>query len=312
MEANYTVSAHREDLSTKMSIANNVDFEFMSTNYMLNKSPDYFIYLYNISEVNMGDGTSFYVSRPPLIRSFKIKSKPKVSGIRYILATKLPQPLSIPKGNVDSNEVDIVPQDARRFAMDIINPDNWGINQDAFIEKQSSIGNDLGKKGVFWSFNGPGAKTDPFGNPRTHIMVDGLKVEVFEEPTEAELKRAYERLSAYYKSRLEDADAVAVSDPASLGTYLTPEHHAACEYFGEDRSWHGKRQKTDFCPICGEKMRSGAAFHKTEEGVLCVNDWDRAIKAGAKTRAQAYEATEDPKYAPKQPSVPVAPSTDKN
>jgi hypothetical protein len=306
VEANYFVKTERPDLSTKMSAVNNVDFEFMSTNYMLNKSPDYFIYLYNLSEVNMGDDTSFYVSRPPLIRSFRVKMKPK--GAKYILATKLPQPLSVPKGNVDSNEVDIVPQDARRFAMDIINPDNWGIKQDAYIEKPTSIGNDLGKKGVFWSFNGPGATKDAYGNDRTFIMVDGVKTTVAEEPTEAELKAAYDRLSKFYKGRLEDADATSISNPAELGTYLTPEHHAACDFFGEDRSWHGKRQRTGFCDICGERMREGAAFHKTEEGVLCVNDWDRAIKAGAKTRAQAYEATEDPKYAPKAP-VAAPPTT---
>ena len=304
MDANYTVKTQRDDLSTKMSIANNVDFEFMSTNYQLNKAPDYYIYLYNLSEVNMGDGTSFLVSRPPLIRMFKIKSKPKTPGVRYLLATRLPQPMSVPKGNVDSNEVDIVPQDARRFAMDIINPDNWGIRQDAHIANPSSIGNDLGKKGVFWSYNGPGATTDAYGEKRKYIIVDGQRLEVFETPQEDELKQAEERLSAFYKYKLEEADAMAISKPADLGTFLTPEHHAACDHFGEDRSWHGKRQKTDFCVICGEKMRAGAAFHKTEEGILCVNDWDRAIKAGAKTRAQAYEATEDAKYAPKTPAAP--------
>ncbi len=56
-------------------------------------------------------------------------------------------------------------------------------------------------------------------------------------------------------------------------------------------------------------MRAGAAFHKTEEGGYCVNDWDRTIKAGARTRAQAFEATEDPKYAPKLAGPVVATGT---
>jgi hypothetical protein len=50
-----------------------------------------------------------------------------------------------------------------------------------------------------------------------------------------------------------------------------------------------------------------------EGGGICVGDWDKAIKAGARSRAQAYEATEDEKYAPKQavlaqptPAAPVA------
>jgi hypothetical protein len=291
-----------------MSAANNISFEFFATaSYALNKEPDYFVYIYNLSEVNVGDDVSFVVSRPPLMKEFKIKRR--MPGTEYTLATKLPQPLLIPKGNVDSNEVDMVPQDVRRFAMDIINPDNLGIDQEAFIDPSriTGQGNNLGNKGVFWSLNGPGAT---MGGERTHVVVGRDRIPVFEAPTAAEVKAARERMEKQYKKALEEADAVQISQPADLGKFLTPEHHAACEYFGEDRSWHGKRTKTDFCPICGEKMRYGASFHKTEEGVLCVNNWDGAVKAGVKTRAQAFEATEDPKFAPKQPVAPSAPSTE--
>jgi hypothetical protein len=81
---------------------------------------------------------------------------------------------------------------------------------------------------------------------------------------------------------------------------VTPELHAAAEYFAENYSWHSKQIKADYCAQCGEKIRAGAAFHRTEDGGMCVLDWDRAIKAGVRTRAQAYEATEDEKYAPKK------------
>jgi hypothetical protein len=37
-----------------------------------------------------------------------------------------------------------------------------------------------------------------------------------------------------------------------------------------------------------------------EGGGLCIGDWDAAIKSGVRSRAQAFEATEDFKYAPKQ------------
>ena len=307
LEANATIT-HSDNLSRGMNAANNINFEFFATaSYMLNKEPDYFVYIYNLSEVNVGDDVSFVVSRPPLMREFRIKRR--LPGTEYTLATKLPQPLLLPKGNVDSNEVDMVPQDVRRFAMDIINPDNLTIDQGAFIDpgKVTGQGNNLGVKGVFWSLNGPGAT---MGGERKYITIGRDRVEVFEAPTAAEIKAARERMEKNYKLQLEQADAVSISQPADLGKFLTPEHHAACEYFGEDRPWHGKRTKTDFCPLCGEKMRHGASFHKTEEGTLCVNNWDGAIRAGVKTRAQAYEATGDEKYAPKAPVAPTKPSID--
>lgn len=305
MEATHSYVGARDDLSRAQQVANNINFEFVATGYMLNKEPDYFVYLYNMSKVNIGNETSFVVSRPPLMREFRIKRCPDRND--YVLATKLPQPLLIPKGNVDSNEIDIVPQDVRRFATDIVNPDNLTIDQGAFIDptKITGQGNNLGVKGVFWSLNGPGAT---LGGQRKSIRVAGKDIPVFEEPTKEELSAARERMEKNYRRQLEEADAVAVSQPADLGKFLTPEHHAACEYYGEDRSWHGKKARTDFCPICGEKMRSGASFHKTEDGVLCINNWDGAIKAGVKTRAQAFEATEDPKYAPKDTIVSIDPS----
>ena len=304
MEATHQYVGTLDSHSKAMAVANNINFELISTSsYTLNKEPEYFVYIYNLSEVNVGNDVSFVVSRPPLMREFKIKRR--MPGQEYTLATKLPQPLLVPKGNVDSNEVDMVPQDVRRFAMDIINPDNLTVDQDAFIDptKVTGHGNNLGGKGVFWSLNGPGATE---GGTRKSIRIGRENVSVFEVPQPSEIKAARDRMEKNYKRALEEADAVQISQPADLGKFLTPEHHAACEYFGEDRSWHGKKSKTDFCSICGERMRHGAAFHKTEEGVLCINNWDGAIKAGVKTRAQAYEATEDPKYAPKQPA-PVVP-----
>lgn len=309
MEANRSIE-FSPSLTKAKNASENINFEFIATaSYAMNKEPDYFVYIYNMSQINIGNDTSFIVSRPPLMREFRILrlDKQKNRGAEYVLATKLPQPLLIPKGNVDSNEIDIVPQDVRRFAMDIINPDNLTIDQDAFIDKVTGQGNNLGAKGVFWSLNGPGATKG--GTIRT-LRIQGKDTPVFEEPQPQEIAAARTRMESGYRRALEEADAVAISQPADLGKFLTPEHHAACEYYGEDRSWHGKKARTDFCNICGEKMRAGASFHKTEDGVLCINNWDGAIKAGVKTRAQAFEATEDPKYAPKQPVAPAAPSAE--
>lgn len=282
----------RPDLSLGMSRANNIDFEFTAQNYLYNREPEFYVYIYNVSEQPLE------VSRPPLLRLAKFPGRKAGSTERYILVGRLPQPLLIPKGNVDSNEIDVLPTDSRRFAMDILNPDNLTLNQDAFIDPKNitSQGNNLGAKGLFWSLNGPGAVKSRYNSDPK------------EAPTDAEVDAAVKRLEKYYKGLLEAARACEVSKPADLQNLIGPEHHIAADYFGEEHSWHGKRARTDFCPNCGERIKSGAAFHKTEEGTLCILNWSKAVKAGVRTRAQAYEATNDEAFAPIAPA-PIAPTS---
>lgn len=282
MQATHGAPVYRGDLSKAQAIAHNVDFNmFSANNYMMSRPPEYFVYLYNVSQ------QSFSISRPPLFREFIIRGRQ--DNERYTLATKLPQPLMVPKGNVDSNEVDMVPTDCRRIAMDIINPDNFGTNQDAVLDSRSitSQGNNLGAKGVFYSLNGPGASEN-----------GGL-----EEPTKDEIDAAYSRLEKWYTHKLDEARAMEVSNPADLSKLISPEHHAAADYYGEERPWHMKKSKPMDCPNCGDRIKQGAAFHKTDEGTFCIIDWRRAVAAGVRSRSQAFEATEDKQFAP----VAVAP-----
>lgn len=275
---------HSGSLSDSQTRAHNDGFVYGAQNYAFGRKPDYWVFLYSVSEQEHS------VSRPPLIKELKIRGRKPQETVALI--GQFPQPMNLPKGNVDSNQIDYVVEDTRRFVMDIINPDNLTINQDSFIEKSSSGGtNDLSAKGVFWSLNGPGASA--FGYE--------------EAPTTAEIEGARKRMEKRYRFLLNRAKAVEVSNPKGLEEELSPEHHAAADYFGETYSWHNKQVRADYCPQCGERIRAGAAFHKTEDGGFCVLDWDRAIKAGARTRAQAFEATEDPKYAPKVPAVVATP-----
>lgn len=281
---------YSDRLSKAQTSVHNEGFNYGSQNYMFGRKPEYFVYVYNVSEM------VHVVSRPPLFADVKLPGRQGREACHYV--GKFPQPLNIPKGNVDSNEVDYITLDTRRFLTDMINPDNLGINQDAVIEKSTSGGtNDLGAKGIFWSYNGP-------GNSSNGINPDGTKA--LDEPSPEEIQAAIKRMEKRYRHILNETKTVEVSDPKRMPDVVTPELHAAAEYFGETYSWHNKQVRADYCPQCGEKIRAGAAFHKTEDGGFCVLDWDRAIKAGARSRAQAYEATEDPKYAPK---VAVAPAT---
>jgi hypothetical protein len=161
--------------------------------------------------------------------------------------------------------------------MDILNPDNLGLDQDAVILNPTSIGNNLGEKGVFWSLN--------------------------EVPTHEELQKAQKRMEEYYRRLVDKANTTQAAEPGKLPDILTPEHLAAAAYleenFGMQFVWHTRMARLEDCAICGEKAKAGVAFHRTDDGGVCVRDWARAVKAGARTRAQAFEATEDPQWAPK-------------
>lgn len=271
MEPTCSAPSSRGDLSSAMTRANNIEWNFSVADYMLSRAPDFYVYLFNIAK------QEYKISRLPLIKEMIIPARKE--GEKYAKVTRLPSPFKAPKGNVDSNDIDIVIFDGRRMAMDIINPDNFTFDQDAVITKSDSIGQNIGRLGVFWSLN--------------------------EEPTEAELAAATRRLEQHYRGLLTEARTVETSNAAALPAVLTPAHHAAADYFHETFNWHKKEIHLENCPRCGSPARVGAPFHPMEGGGLCIGDWDATIKAGVRSRAQAYEATEDEKYAPKQPKKDV-------
>jgi hypothetical protein len=266
MEPTCSAPTTRGDLSTAMTRANNIDWNFSTADYMLSRQADFFVYLFNIAKLE------YKVSRLPIIKEMTIPARKE--GEKYARVTKLPSPFKMPKGNVDSNDIDIVILDGRRMAMDIVNPDNLSLDQDAVITGSFSVGQNMGNLGVFWSLN--------------------------EEPTEAELAAATRRMEKHYRSLLTDARSIETSNPQALPAVLTPTLHAAADYFHETFNWHKRETHKENCSRCGMPANVGAPFHALEGGGLCVGDWDAAIKAGVRSRAQAYEATEDERYAPKQ------------
>jgi hypothetical protein len=275
MEPTCSSPTVRGDLSTAMTKANNLDWNFSTADYMLSRPADFFVYLFNVAK------QEYKVARPPVIKELVIPARKE--GEKYAKITRLPSPFKIPKGNIDSSDIDVIVMDGRRMAMDIVNPDNWSLDQDAVITGSDSVGQNLGRLGVFWSLN--------------------------EIPTEKELEDATRRLAAHYRSLLTEARTVETSNPQALHAILTPAHYAAADYFHETFNWHKKEVHLENCERCGTPARVGAPFHPMEGGGLCVGDWDAAIKAGVRSRAQAYEATENEKYAPRQPK-PAAPEAE--
>ena len=256
MEPTLSTPLHRSDLSESMTKANNRNFNYTMQDYLYSRKPDFWVYLYNVSE------QSFDVFRPPLFANIHIPGRTR--GETYVTAARLPSPLLAPQGSVDTDEISTQLLDTRRVLMDVCNPDNLSLDQNSVTAKPTNIGNNLSQRGVFWSLNNP--------------------------PTEEEIKAATLRMEKHFNTVLEKMKALETSDPKGLLEALSPEAHTAADYFGVETSWHGRRSKPMDCPQCGERIKQGVAFHKTDEGGLCVLDWARTVKAGARTIQQAIDA----------------------
>ena len=134
----------------------------------------------------------------------------------YAVVTSIPRVMRYTKENIYTGHVDIVFEDGRRIAMDLVNPDNFGVDQEKPIwHAGTAEGRDLGAKGVFWSMKNP--------------------------PGKLEVRLAKKRMEMHYKFLLEQAATVQKVDPKQLRDTITPEHHAAAEYMGGTYIWHGER-----------------------------------------------------------------------
>lgn len=228
--------------------------DYVDPNQM--RKPDFFVYVYSVVDPRPAD-KKLRRALPPLIPELEISEvKPNE---RYTLVTKIGSPMQQPLMR-ENGERYIGYHDARRIAMDIVNPDNLTLDQGKTVDasRSFSLGNDFGRLGVFWSLNNP--------------------------PTDEEVALAIARKEAFYRSRLEQARVIETSDPKALYQYLTTTDHVAADYFGEEFSWHRKQVKPENCPNCGEPIKSGAAYHRNVDGIMCVIDWKRAVNAGVKTR----------------------------
>jgi hypothetical protein len=289
MGANATVTPN-PSLSISMSRSHNKDFNFDANEYLLSRPQDFWVYLFSISE------RSYEIYRPPIIRHMLLVGKaPKA---KYALCARFPHPLNVPDASVDSSELGIKQMDARRLCQDICNPDNLGFDQNSVTGVPTSIGNNLNAKGVFWVTEKE-CTFDPEDTKRNKPI-----------PPQKYLDDAQKRMEVHYRTLVEKANTVHSSKPSDLAELLTPEHLSAAEYleenFGMQFAWHARMARLEQCDLCGEKTKAGVAFHRMEDGGICVRDWVRAVKAGARSRADAYDATGDEQFAPRVPKAPTS------
>lgn len=220
----------------------------------LTRRPDYYLHVFNIAP------REFEVRRPPSFPILRFKACPE--GKAWERVGSYPNIINERYVN-DNNEILNRGYMAERFLTDILNPQNptndiWMQPSDPWVDNGGS--NDLTRRGLFWSKN--------------------------ETPTDEELRKARARMEAHYRRLLVEGD-----ESARKGKWdeIGPEHHLAAAYFKTKNAWHQVAEMPANCPICGETIPQGIAFHRNAIGSICVLDWKKSVEAGVKTRAEVPE-----------------------
>lgn len=270
-----------------LEASKNVTFDMVADHYFYKRDPEFLIYIYNLTEAE------YKLERSGMMLSGRLTLKGKAKNEDYTLSWIVPSPVFEKKESLETYQIEPVARDGKRFAMDLLNPNNLGLDQNSNAEGLDGS-NNLTKRGLFWSLNGPGASK--YGRK--------------EEPTVEEIAAARKRLEGHYRDLLDQANTVAASNPAALGNFIKAEHRAAAEYFNEAVSWNKPVVRPIAkveCPNCGEPIRANAAFHRTEAETLCVIDWKRAYNSNAVKK----EDIPDEHRGFLNETKPVAPTTTK-
>lgn len=172
LEATLSCPKLNKELSDGMTIANNVPVATVLESFSGAIDQEGFgkVWIYNVSELTHVLGNS----------SIKRLEVPACEeGQEYAVATSIPEIFKTPKHYVDSNTVECFIEDGKRIAQDLINPQNFGLDQD---DDTAGIadGCNYNLRGVFWSTHNP--------------------------PLKKELKAAHKRLKRYYEQVLDIAN----------------------------------------------------------------------------------------------------------
>jgi hypothetical protein len=233
---------------------------------------EYRIYIYNVSRRTFSKvGPHANVNIPGVV-----DGDPVLDGFlgneMYHYVTSFPQPMTFPKFDDQSSEIGTIKVDARRYVMDIINPDNMTFSLETVVPPESrfSINNDLSIKGVFFSLSNP--------------------------PMKAETRSAIKRMEDYYHALLQKAQTLELTDKVKLAAELegNPDFAYAADYYNKATSWNRKEVRPTACMNCGEMKPFGVKFHVNQQvGIICVEPtkeaWKAAYDSGAKTKEQVPE-----------------------
>lgn len=220
LQATHTVSGVWPKLSKLWTEAYRIDSlqNVQATQYVPGKK----IWLYNASGVE-------HTLTSPLFKSVVVPAN--TTRNRYVMVTSFPENMLIPQLLLDVNETQWIHQDGKRAVMDLINPSNLGIDQAAKNVHTYSLGEDYGKRGVFWSMHNPPLKRE--------VNAAVARMQNY-------YKDIIERMNVYFTlsaQEVEELRRLGKSHQADRKAYdlqlnITPDHHAAAEYFRFTPMWH--------------------------------------------------------------------------
>lgn len=302
--SNYGIPGDGKNVRTSTT-AFGQNLPYQGLEWRNSRDPEYHVYIFNVSSRTFTHVGKHNLTFPGVTDADKTtvtqgdvkdpwKSVDQISGRgkivkqgkdneRWHYCTSFPQPVLLAKFDDQSSQIGHFEQDAIRYVVDIINPDNLGKTLDIKIDpnQRFSIGNDLSQKGVFFSLSNP--------------------------PFESDVRGAVDRMEAYYKGLLDRAATLELTDKALLQSEIgsNPDYAYAAEYFGKAVAWRPNPQRSVECPNCGEQKPAGRLFHMASFGVLCVEQtekaWKSAVNSGVKRPddvPEEYRPKVEPKVEP--------------
>jgi len=126
----------------------------------------------------------------------------------------------------------------------------------------------------------------------------GVFVAKGEEPTEAELAEAHERLTAFYQRLISAADREWERSHSHL--FINDVQRRAAKHLGVEKEWHYQPHETTECVACGEKIKSHVAVCRVCGAIV---NKEKAAKLEFSTRASVNASAVPVVVAP----GPVAP-----
>jgi hypothetical protein len=261
-------SVYHSDISMGMSRGNNVgDYQFDRN---MSRDPENVVTIFTVNtrEQYSASGGVKFAGRPADERYLKVGT---ISDPKYTTDN-----LCI-EGAKDKRNV--TPDDGKWVAMDWLNPDNvFTLDQNFVVQNRVDDSTDLLARGLFFIVR-------PF-NRKTGNMGD--------MPTDAEIAEAEKRLRGRYTSLVRLYQTTNASAPAKLPRILNEEMIDALNYAGLKTPYNTALAETRECETCGDRIPSGAKFHRSESlGVICIEPttegWKAAVNAGIKTRADVPE-----------------------
>lgn len=244
------------------------------------RPPERMIHVFSVSR------RSFVVDRAPLW--VKMHLRGCKAGERYVPVAHVPDPLVQIVHNTENGRRLGEAHDGMRCAIDLLNPNNPTTDPD---------------------WQAPAELAALFGSSKgCNLFAQGLFISTREVPYEAEIAKAEARRDARFRTLIAHADSLEQTNRRELEEFLRGEDGAdlkmALDFYGEQRAYHKPMVATRPCPNCGEAIKIGVAFHKSEVlGELCVLDWKIAVRAGVKKKIDVpddlrwWEEEREPKTA---------------